>query len=185
MAIMMPAARMDDILDNAFDDHPSVTASLEDFEEQPAQRSPLLFDLPSQHSGFRSERDDTSDIDDRSSTGGPWSPPGFRHARSNAARTSGWFRQDPYGSRPNLQPSLSPSRSRQTSPEYQDALEGEDEDVTLAANIPLPTGTDSPWKERSPEPEEIFDDARRSPEPPEVPNNCTVLPTELRDDADI
>ena len=42
-----------------------------------------------------------------------------------------------------------------------------DEDVTLAANIPLPAGTDSPVKERSPEPE---------PEPaePAVPDrpNC-------------
>ena len=171
---MIPKAQMDDILDNAFDDHPSVTASLEDFEEQPAQRSPLLFDLPSQHSGFRSERDDTSDLDDRSSSGGPWSPPGFRQTRSSAARTSGWFRHDPYGSRPHLQPPTSPSRSRQTSPEYEDAMEGEDEDVTLAANIPLPTGTDSPWKERSPEPDHPSDYARRSmsPEPPDVPNNC-------------
>ena len=54
---------------------------------------------------------------------------------------------------PHLRPALSPSRSRQTSPEYQDAQEG-DNDITIAANIPLPPGTDSPLKGRSPEPEE-------------------------------
>jgi hypothetical protein len=168
MVPMMAAAHLDDILDNAFDDHPSMTASLEDFEEQP--RSPL-FNLPSQHSGFRSEPED-SDIDDRSSAGAPWSPPGFGHNK----RGSGWFRHDPYG-RMNLRPSISPSRSRQTSPEYQDAQEG-DEDVTMAANIPLPAGTDSPLRERSPELEEVPDQTLRDfiPEPgvKENPNNCTA-----------
>lgn len=177
MAIMMPAAQLDDILDNGFDDHPSVTASLEDFEEPQAERSPLLFDLPSQHSGFRSGREDLSDVDDRSSVGAPWSPPGFRRSNTSAIGGSGWFRHDPYSARRRLRPSQSPSRSRQTSPEYQDAMEGEDEDITLAANIPLPPGIDSPVKDRSPEPEIQTDDIMRdfSPEPPESPNNCTGL----------
>jgi hypothetical protein len=168
---MMAAAHIDD-LDAAFDDHPSLSASLEDFEEQ-NNRSPL-FDLPSQHSGFKSEPE-ASDADVESSNGEPWSPPGFkRHSRGG----SGWFRHDPYDTkgRLDLRPSVSPPRSRQTSPEYQDALEPED-DYTLPANVPLPAGTDSPIKERSPEPEPIPDAIMRDfddPEPSaaEYANNC-------------
>lgn len=155
MTALMMAAEIDE-LDNTFDDHPSISASLEDFEEQ-QNRSPL-FDLPSQHSGFRSEPE--SDLDDRSSNGAPWSPPGFRrHARGGSRGAGSWFRHDPYGlaNRPDLRPSTSPSRSRQTSPEYEDARDG-DEDLTIPANIPLPAGTDSPLKERSPEPEVVHDD---------------------------
>lgn len=160
---MMAAA---DLLDNAFDDQASLTASI---EEEYDRRSPA-FDLPSQHSGFRSENAD-SEIDDQSSAGAPWSPPGFKSRNINA---SGWFRQDPYG-RYHLRPSNSPSRSRQTSPEYLDAPE--DADITIAANVPLPTGMDSPMKERSPEPE------RRemgTPEPDATENNCVLLTTSAR-----
>jgi hypothetical protein len=153
MAALMAAAAIDE-LDNTFDDHPSLSSSLEDFEEQQA-RSPL-FDLPSQHSGFKSEPEDSDiEIDERSSNGAPWSPPGFqRHARGGSRGAGSWFRHDPYGTahRLDLRPSMSPSRSRQTSPEYEDARDG-DEDLTLPASIPLPPGTDSPIKERSPEPE--------------------------------
>ncbi len=167
MAMMAAATRIND-LDHRFDDHPSVVDSLEDYEEN-ERRSPL-WDLPSQHSGFKSEHDG-SEIDDQSSAGVPWSPPGFRNRNANA---SGWFRQDPHG-RYNLRPSISPSRSRQTSPEYQDAQEGED--VTIAANIPLPAGTDSPVKERSPEPEAVPETANDfgPPEPTENLNNCPSL----------
>lgn len=160
----MAAARIDD-LDNAFDDHPSLTASIENFED----RSPIL-NLPSQHSGFRAEKEE-SELDDRSSTGAPWSPPGFRHHhRTN----SGWFRND-LSHKYNLRPPLSPSRSRHTSPEYLDAQAGYD-DITMAANIPLPAGIDSPLKERSPEPEPVHDDIMRTfdePGVPDNPNNCT------------
>lgn len=167
MAMMAAATRIDD-LDHHFDDHPSVVDSLEDYEE--AERRSPVWDLPSQHSGFKSEHD-SSEIDDQSSAGAPWSPPGFKNRNANA---SGWFRQDPYG-RYNLRPSNSPSRSRQTSPEYQDAHEG-DPDVTIAANIPLPAGADSPVKERSPEPEVKHDEDEDfgTPEPAatENINNC-------------
>jgi hypothetical protein len=165
MAMMAAVTRIDD-LDHHFDDHPSVVDSLEDYEET-ERRSPL-WGLPSQHSGFKSEHEG-SEIDDQSSAGAPWSPPGFRNRNANA---SGWFRQDPYG-RYTLRPSQSPSRSRQTSPEYLDAQEGED--VTIAANIPLPAGTDSPNKERSPEPETIPEEAEDfgTPEPAENVNNCS------------
>ena len=167
---MMTTKPFDD-LDNAFDDHSSLAPSIEDFEEQ-QQRSPL-FGLPSQHSGFRSEPPD-SEPDAASSNGEPWSPPGFRgHSRGG----SGWFRHDPYsiGQRLALQPSMSPSRgSRQTSPEYQDAQEG-DEDLTIAANVPLPAGTDSPYKERSPEPE---------PGLPPIPHAFAPAPLEVQSNID-
>lgn len=172
----MAASEIDD-LDNTFDDHPSLSASLEDFEEQ-QNRSPI-FDLPSQHSGFKSEPED-SDIDERSSAGAPWSPPGFRrHARGGSRGAGSWFRHDPYGTahRLDLRPSMSPSRSRQTSPEYEDARDG-DEDLTLPANIPLPAGTDSPMKDRSPEPEPVkhhFAPAFVQDEQKAVTtNNCTA-----------
>ena len=122
-------------------------------------RTKLTFPANKQHSGFRSERDG-SEADDRSSTGARWSPPGFR-AQARMSNASSWFRQDPYARMPHLRPSISPSRSRHTSPEYQDAPEG-DNDVTIAANIPLPPGIDSPVKGRSPEPEELPQDVMRA-----------------------
>ena len=178
---MLPAARMDEVLDNAFDDHHSVTTSLEDFEEQ-EHRSPR-FEFPLQQSGFRSELEE-SDMDDRSSMGAPWSPPGFRGHPSRTGRHA-WFRQDPYSRNITLPPSHSPSRSRQTSPEYQDAMEGEeDEEITLPANIPLPAGrTDSPTHERSPEPEAAQPERVRrdwSQEPAHHPDNCSNLPPGLK-----
>ncbi len=177
MTALMAAAETDD-MDNAFDDHPSLSASLEDFEEHQT-RSPL-FDLPSQHSGFKSEPDD-SDIDERSSNGAPWSPPGLRrHARGASRGAGSWFRHDPYGTahRFELRPSISPSRSRQTSPEYEDARDG-DEDLTIPANVPLPAGADSPVRERSLEPRTAEDDfapafAEEEQKAVNDTNNCTA-----------
>lgn len=162
----MPAAPVNEFYDDDMpgDAHSLMEASIEDFEahERP---SPVFPD-------YRSERDD-SEIDERSSAGFPWSPPGFRSRNANA---SGWFRQDPYG-KYDLRPSVSPSRSRQTSPEiFQDATEG-DPDITIAVNTPLPKGTDSPVRERSPEVEPQLDDSARDFdqnefELKEKPNNC-------------
>lgn len=178
----MAAARVDD-LDNMFDDHPSLSASLEDFEEN-QNRSPL-FGLPSQHSGFKSEE---SEADAESSAGDPWSPPGFR--KSNTGGT-GWYRHQPYNhDRLDLRPSISASRSRETSPKYEDALEGDLEgDITLPANIPLPNGTDSPVKRRSPSPdpspergdgfERPFENVDQAAMMSNSPNNCKEPPTAL------
>ncbi|ETI19637.1 hypothetical protein G647_09471 [Cladophialophora carrionii CBS 160.54] len=149
------------------EDAQSLEASIEDFEEQ-ERRSPLF-------PGFRPERAE-SEADDTSSAGLPWSPPGFKSRNSNA---SNWFRQDPYG-KFDLRPSVSPSRSRQTSPEaYQDAVEG-DPDITIAVNTPLPAGTDSPVRERSPEVEPQYgaktsDFSREEPISAESPNNYIRL----------
>ena len=162
---MTTALRMNE-MEKMFDDHPSLSASLESVEDRP--RYSPMFGLPSQHSGFKSEPEDSEGDDDLSS-GEPWSPPGFpSHRRSG----SGWYRHDPYGdgNRYSLKPSVSPGRSRQTSPEYEDAPEG-DEDITLAANIPLPKGADSPLKGRSPSPEpEPFADADDGGS--NAPGNC-------------
>lgn len=175
---MMTATERMTELDNIFDDHPSLTASLEDFEEDqssPSPRSPPFFGLPSQHSGFRSEVLDfhSEDGGDLSRASSPWSPPGFKHAylhnhQPHLFPGSTWYRQEPYmRNQPDLRPTppqvngISPARSREVSPQYEDALERhagakdnkEDaSDLILPASIPLPPGTDSPFLERSPSP---------------------------------
>ncbi|KAL8702167.1 MAG: hypothetical protein Q9224_000129 [Gallowayella concinna] len=128
---------------DAFDDHPSLAASLEDFEHN--DRSPT-FGMPSQHSGFKSEE---SEPGGDSNSEGPWSPPAWRRQVADA----GWYRHQPYpqNSR-HLKPSTSPSRSRHTSPQYQSAQE-EEGDTILPASIPLPRGSMSPAKEQSPSPQ--------------------------------
>ncbi|RAH78330.1 hypothetical protein BO86DRAFT_183928 [Aspergillus japonicus CBS 114.51] len=116
-----------DELDNNFDDHPSLDASLEDFESSSnTQRSPL-FSLPSQHSGFREEESDPDDEDPNPNTE-RWSPPGFRRHDYNPG--SGWYRHEAYSrspekERPVLKPTVrvSPSQSREGSPQYEDAVE--------------------------------------------------------------
>jgi hypothetical protein len=161
---------MDD-LDNVFDDHPSLSASLEDFETATDNRRSPLLDLPSQHSGFRSEESDNDGDDDDDLTTAPiepWSPPGFH--RHDFVPNSAWYRQQPYArkednGRLDLRPTIrsSPSQSREPSPQYEDAPETPPvgvtkndvdlTDITLAANVPLPMGRDSPLKGRSPSPD--------------------------------
>lgn len=125
------------------DDHPSLSASLEDFEHN--DRSPT-FGMPSQHSGFKSEE---SEPEGDSNSEGPWSPPAWRRQVADA----GWYRHQPYAQdNQHLKPSMSPARSRHTSPQYRNANE-EEGDTILPANIPLPRGSMSPVKEPSPSPE--------------------------------
>ncbi|KAL5336451.1 hypothetical protein BJX70DRAFT_282159 [Aspergillus crustosus] len=151
-----------------FEDHPSMDASLEDFENtsNAAHRSPVC-DIPSQHSGFRSEESDNED-DEITSVRERWSPPGF-NKRYDFVQGSGWYRHQPYSrnidhERFGLKPTVgvSPSQSRDPSPQYEDApeaplrghrsLSAETGDVTVAANVPLPPDADSPLKGRSPSP---------------------------------
>lgn len=117
------------------DSHPSVHASMDDFEAR--DFSPTMPDIPSQHSGFRSHLgSEYSEASSRRSH----SPPRWRTAGS------GWFKH---------QPSLSPARSgfasREVSPQYHSAEEDDgDGDVTAyrsAMRVPLPA---SPTKGRSP-----------------------------------
>ncbi len=157
-----------------YDDHPSLSASLEDFEHN--ERSPV-FDLPSQHSGFKSEN---SESDEEEVSEGVWSPPAWR--QHNPA--GGWYRHQPYPQDNTvLKPSTSASQSRGTSPRYESAKE--EDDLTVPANIPLPKGSLSPVKGRtpshSPSPnnkEDLDEQFLEVEEPtvmPESHNNC-VLP---------
>lgn len=126
-----------------YDDHPSLSASLEDFEHSP--RSPV-FGLPSQHSGFKLEESESEDEPASEVSGEPWSPPAWRQRNP----VGGWYQHQPYPQDSNLlKASASASHSRGTSPRYESAHE-EEGDITLAAKIPLPRGSMSPVKERSP-----------------------------------
>lgn len=116
------------------DSHPSLNASMDDFEAR--EFSPTMPDMPSQHSGFRSNHG--SEYTERSSRRS-YSPPAWRKAGS------GWFKH---------QQSLSPGRdrlgSKELSPQYLSTDEDGDGDVTAyrrATRIPLPA---SPTKGRSP-----------------------------------
>lgn len=175
-----------DELDNVFDDHPSLDASLEDFENTSnAHRSPV-FGLPSQHSGFRSEESDGED-EDATPNGERWSPPGFR--RYDYVQGSGWYRHQPYLRKvDSLKPTvgLSPSQSREPSPQYEDAVESptvgkrsdsESRDITVAAaSVPLPTDADTPQEGRSSSPSRPIRDKEELEFKPESNNlsNCML-----------
>lgn len=132
-------------------------ASLQDFElNGPIGSSPPPppFGYPSHRSGFRSS--DADDVESASEpadsmlSAGGYSPPAWRRL-GNGDRSSGFWRRtdDLLGAMPT-------PRSRESSPEYDSADEG-DEDVVLARAIRtrLPTGSLSPEKEwASPEPED-------------------------------
>ena len=154
-----------------FDNHPSLSASLEDFEHN-EQRSPV-FRVPSHHSGFRS---DESDAGQDSVSDGPWSPPGWR----NQSTGSAWYRHQPYLQESRLRLSASPAKSRErSSPGVKS-----DDDPTLPANIPLPRGSLSPMKEMSPGPAPASAKVSEPPRParvmseppPDSHDNCKVLP---------
>ena len=172
----MMATRRMDVLNDMFESHPSLSASLEDFENN--DNTSPVFRLPSQHSGFKSE---DSDADAASSSEPPWSPQHWKRPDTG----SGWYRHQPYlQESPAIRLSASPTRSRETSPKYESADEDK-EDYTIPANVPLPRGSVSPIKERSQSPppfpeggqnfgqtfpeEETKDEAFA----PENHNNCT------------
>ncbi|KAJ5318890.1 uncharacterized protein N7506_011594 [Penicillium brevicompactum] len=162
-----------DELDNVFDDHPSLDASLEDFESNTNPHRSPMFGLPSQHSGFRSEESDGED-EIEEPVQDAWSPPGFQHEYVKDAagfqreynRGPNWYRHQPYERKgdihlkPTVGLSVSPSQSREPSPQYEDALEDPVKrgdratpgDISVAANVPLPAGADTPLHGRSPSP---------------------------------
>ncbi|EDN90940.1 hypothetical protein SS1G_00340 [Sclerotinia sclerotiorum 1980 UF-70] len=138
-------------LEGMFDDHPSLNASLQDFEQGSIEidpNPPRRFGYPSQHSGFRSDTDSEDDLRDSVSRGG-YSPPAWRR-EDNGNRTSGfWNRHN------NILGKRHRELSRESSPEYESADEGGGSDPTLAAAVRtrLPTGSISPEKKRSPSPD--------------------------------
>ncbi|KAK5174264.1 uncharacterized protein LTR77_001344 [Saxophila tyrrhenica] len=116
-----------------FDSHPSVDASMDDFE--PREFSPTFPDLPSHHSGFRSPH--MSEYSEQSRRS--YSPPAWRKSGS------GWFKQA------SLSPHKSDRGSRETSPLY-NGLGGQgDLDLrayATATRIPLPmSARSSPERE--------------------------------------
>ncbi|TVY49170.1 hypothetical protein LOCC1_G000958 [Lachnellula occidentalis] len=132
-------------LEGLFDDHPSLDASLQDFEPENSEinQSPR-FGYPSHHSGFRS---DTSSETEEITSGGRFSPPAWRRD-GNGNRSSGFW------NRGNNMLGKRSRESRESSPEFESADEGEYGDETLAAatRTRLPTGSLSPEKQRSPSP---------------------------------
>ncbi len=130
-------------LETLFDDHPSLDASLQDFEPGSSERgqSPR-FGYPSHRSGFRS---DTESERADSVSGGRYSPPAWRRDE-NGNRSSGFWNRgstNAFGKRSRS--------SRDTSPDYESADEG-DETLAAATRTRLPTGSLSPEKQRSPSP---------------------------------
>lgn len=114
------------------DSHPSLNASMDDFEAR--EFSPTMPDMPSQHSGFRSNNSEYSERSSRRS----YSPPAWRKAGS------GWFKHQ------SLSPHRHGSDGKERSYRYHSADEDADPNVTAyrsAARIPLPA---SPLKGRSP-----------------------------------
>ncbi|KAL9103386.1 MAG: hypothetical protein Q9163_001562 [Psora crenata] len=130
------------------DDRTSLTGSLDDFSNEGEQRSPV-FGLPSQHSGFRSsdESEEEQEVGEAASDNSAWSPPMSTWRQPTSA--GGWYRHQPYTQNPThlkASKSGSGSRSRESSPQYESAVEDE-EDTTMAAKIPLPKGSMSPVRE--------------------------------------
>ena len=165
-------------INQMFDDHPSLCASLEDFEHD-ENPSPVL-NLPSQHSGFKSS---DSEADMESNSEEPWSPPPTAWARQSTGDK--WYRHQPYLESARSRSSASPEKSREMSPDYESAQEDEgDGDYTLAANIPLPRDSLSPVKEEPPAPPsnpgqrppfaQDFGQPEVSPTGSENPDNCAL-----------
>jgi len=170
-------------LEGLFDDHPSLDASLRDFEPGSSEldQSPR-FGYPSHHSGFRSDTD--SEIAN-SDSGGRYSPPAWRR-ELNGHRSSGFWNK-----RSNNMLGKRSRDSRESSPEYESADDGADRTLEAAARTRLPTGSLSPEKRRSPSPSPFpaggvdfantFGGIKQEEEkqiivpPIENPNNCTEL----------
>jgi hypothetical protein len=168
-------------LDDVFYDHPSLNVSLQDFEQPRSNgdpQSPHSFGYPSHHSGFRSET--SSEMED-SVSGGRFSPPAWRRER-DGKRSSGFWNS---GSRGLGKRHYD---SRESSPEYESADDGQDDTLAAATRTRLPTGSLSPEKGRSPSPGpyskgdadfgntiggNIKQEDRQMVLPNDNPNNCT------------
>ncbi|KAG9581894.1 hypothetical protein KCU86_g16827, partial [Aureobasidium melanogenum] len=124
-----------------YESHPSVDASMEDFEFRTNSPEFLRPDSHARIQFMSPTASDYSEAATQPDIDGGWSPPAWRKAGS------GWFKH-------HLQQTglMSPYGSRECSPEeYRKGLTpyDDDEDILVAAGIPLPI---SPLKGRSPEP---------------------------------
>ncbi|KAL3423839.1 hypothetical protein PVAG01_05586 [Phlyctema vagabunda] len=135
-------------LERVFDDHPSLDASLQDFEHPGSNSdvlSPKFAYLHSHHSGFRSDTD--SEMEDSiSASGGRFSPPAWRR-EGDGKRSSGFW---------NKASGLSHRRvySRESSAGF-DITDDREATLEAARRTRLPTGSLSPEKKRSPSPEPV------------------------------
>lgn len=135
-------------MDSIFEDHPSLNASLQDFEHGSDPGSPVLpqFAYPLHHSGYQSGyRTESEDGMTSEASTGNYSPPAFRRINGGNQRDSGWWRKG--------EDLLNGRFSRDTSPDYESAIE---EDLAVAARTKLPPsrlGTESPQRQRSPSPD--------------------------------
>lgn len=129
--------------------------------QQRHQRSPAPFGYPSTHSGFlKSDTATDASSDMESSTvsgggGGGYSPPAWRRL-GNGDRSSGFWRKGDnllgYGGLPPVM--LGYGGRDFSSLDYDSAEDECDEDILAAAiRTRLPTGSMSPEKERSPDPD--------------------------------
>lgn len=166
------------------DSHPSLTASLEDFEhDEETTRTSPMFGLPSQHSGFRSE---PSESEPESEPRAPWSPPAWRkHA-------SGWYSHNRLSTTSRSPSHHSSPRTRHSSYESAYGYEDDEGEITIPAHIPLPPSPEkntprstaepagdeerlqSLSPEKSPAPLVVADSRETSiaPQDTPVPNNC-------------
>ena len=149
-----------------FESHPSLSVSLEDFEQH-EKPSPKVIRFPSHHSGFHEESSEAGTDSDQP----PYSPAFFRPTMSS--QTSGWYRHQPYEGSSPLR--LSPEarlNSRERS-YLRASATFDDDDPTLPLNIPLPQGSMSPTKSYftpSPSPEHRFTS------PPTMPQASVPAP---------
>ncbi|KAI9807029.1 MAG: hypothetical protein M1825_005746 [Sarcosagium campestre] len=133
-----------DGLQDVFDDHPSLSASLEDFEHHAnfseSGQSPAL-NIASHHSGFYKSED--GDGDSHIGSDGPFSPPALRFGLGS--ESGGWSSHRPYQQDPISRRLADSARgSREASPQYESAPEG---DTTLPV-IPKPRArSTSPHKQ--------------------------------------
>jgi hypothetical protein len=162
-------------LEILFDDHPSLDASLQDFEHGSSDvpPSPCLRQnpgYPSHHSGFRSDSDSDSHSPAPSGSNGRYSPPAWRRD-DQGNRSSGFW--DRVG--------VSRGDSRESSPDYESADDGEDETLAAAMRTRLPTGSLSPEKQGTPASDGFEDDSGddvfgavegKEVGIPETPSNC-------------
>lgn len=165
----------------ALDPLDHLDASLQDFEPT----TPLRFGYPSHHSGFRSEGTEESDDRDSVSAGG-YSPPAWRRLE-NGDRSNGFWRKSDNLLGHGTDHARALRQLGMMSPESFHGY-GTDEDddeeeshhvLEQAIRTRLPTGSLSPEKGFSPEPErtlKIDDMVLQSPTPPAsgVPDNCKI-----------
>ncbi len=176
---MMPSGRQrfSAEIDNLIDSHPSLAASLEDFEHEDTTRSSPMFGIPSQHSGFGA----VSESEPESEPAVPWSPPAWRKT------ASGWYNNNRFanGSRSSEHHSRHSSYDNAGSRNY--SYEDDEGDITLPANIPLPVSPEkmTPRSTTEPEGDEgqyaspaplvVAESREPSIAPPEhAPNNCNT-----------